>query len=191
VQKKEKKGLVIKDIYLYFMKCRDKIYNYTPEEEYTHKPWKKDKLKNLNKINAHMVYILHDLFKYNTDEVKSYEEFMSKTQGKEITMRRFGWFEFKSMRISLYPDISKLEFQMKQALQDIIKKSLEVELIEGYMKGNKVQDNGEEENKNSDKCLKESQEKVIAERFESFLLEFDEIFQWNIYPVFSVLMIFN
>ena len=47
ILKKEKKHNHIKDNYLYFMNCRDKIYNYDPDSEKAkaHKPWKKDKLK--------------------------------------------------------------------------------------------------------------------------------------------------
>lgn len=58
------------------MKCRDKIYNHKPDEELVHKPWKKDRLRLFNKIKAHMIYILHDLLKYNTEEIKNYQDFM-------------------------------------------------------------------------------------------------------------------
>ena len=173
-QDKKKPNFIIRDLYNYFLKCRDKIYNIQ-EENIMLDSNRIEKVRHDSRTNTHVIRILYDILRFNNDEIGSLQDAKNKFKNKEISQHRLGWFDYKSLRISIQPEISTIEHSMKKSFEGIIEKTLDQEEIEGF-KYNKTVRGGIT-------SLAELK-KIFIKNFEDFLL-------WNFYPIYSILIILN
>lgn len=122
---KKNQKIYIKDLLIYTLKCRGKIYNYNPEQALQNNRFQKKK-KQLNQrqlekqqrnyLKEYMVYILHDILRLNHQEDDTLENFYKKISNKEITSQRMGWFDYKSMTIRIEPKLEHIEELLKESI---------------------------------------------------------------------------
>ncbi|EWS74193.1 dynein motor region D1 hydrolytic ATP-binding site protein (macronuclear) [Tetrahymena thermophila SB210] len=135
----------------------------------------KQTLQNQSQFEFEMNYVMYDILRLNLSECKNYETFLQKSKNREVTYKRLGWFSTEDMRIQIEPKLQHIEEQLYESFQVPIDKVLNLEEIYGCLTRKNFQD------------LK----KELEQEYKNFDKEFQVFLRWNIYPVYSLLILIN